>query len=47
MSDYEKILYALQRFYIENGNDRSLDYNFGYLDALHVIKELQQEARMK
>jgi len=47
MVSLEKIFYEMQRFYVENGNDRSLEYSYGFLDALSVLRNMQQEEQMK
>ena len=39
MIDVNKIILALQEYYIEKGNgaDTSLDYDYGFMDAMSVF----------
>lgn len=37
---------ALMDFYAEHGKDRPMDYTYGYMDALAVLRELaEREAK--
>ena len=33
---------ALLDFYAEHGNDRPMDYTYGFMDALAVLRELAE-----
>ena len=46
MVTIEKILFEMQKFYIENGKNRSIDYDYGFMDALSVLRDMQQEERI-
>ena len=38
----EEILYAMQKFYMEYGKDRDLEYTFGFFDALGVLRDVME-----
>ena len=39
----EKAIKALENYYRENGRGRSLEYTYGFMDALAVLRELDTE----
>ena len=40
----EKIVEELQANYAEHGRGRTLEYTYGYMDAMAVIRELAERA---
>ena len=46
MVTLERILYEMQKHYLENESVHSVDYDYGYMDALAVIRDLQSEERV-
>ena len=47
MADYEHVIKRMQEYYEKNGRSKPLPYSFGFFDALSVIKEIQEEDKMK
>lgn len=47
MKDYEQILCAMETFYMENNNEKSAEYDYGFLDALSVIRDLHERGILK
>ena len=35
---------ALEDYYAENGTDRSMEYTYGYMDALAVLRQMSADA---
>lgn len=35
----EGAISALEKFYLESGRERTMEYTYGFLDALSVVKE--------
>ena len=42
-SKIEILMSELYRFYRENGEDRPLEYTYGYFDAIGVIRDTLQK----
>ena len=47
MNTYEEIIKAMHSYYLEFGKDKGSDYDYGYLDALGVLKELHSKGVLK
>jgi len=45
MDQINKIIDEMCKFYSENGSGKTLDYTFGFCDALSVLKKIQEELR--
>ena len=39
----EMIIDKLQKFYLEYGQNRNIEYTFGFFDALSVLRIMQEE----
>ena len=40
----DEIINALLNYYIENGSNATMEYTYGYLDAVAAVRELQRNA---
>ena len=38
----DKIIAALEDFYVRNGNSKSIEYTFGFFDALRVVQDMKE-----
>lgn len=47
MTDYDYILRKLNEYFSENNIYKSLEYSYGYFDAISVIRAIQEEEKLK
>jgi hypothetical protein len=47
MTDYETIMERLHEYFHEHGMAKSMDYSYGFFDAVAVLKLLKEEGRLK
>ena len=40
----EILIQALEEYYTENGEDRSMEYTYGFMDALAVLRQMSEDA---
>ena len=40
----EILIRALEEYYTENGESRSMEYTYGFMDALGVLRQMSEDA---
>ena len=47
MTDYENMIERLYEYYYENGKTKSIEYSFGFFDAVAVLRIFQEKDKIK
>ena len=47
MTDFDYILRKLNDYFSENNIYKTLEYSYGYFDAISVIRAIQEEEKLK